>query len=152
MDRRQKKLVSNLITVSIFTIVMVFGLVTFKDAVNKSEAIRATELLSKEILAYHKRSGSLPSKNYIDQFLERIGAVRIGEIQYRAQWIGYGSDKAKTILAYSKKNYSGLLKSGYIVIRLNGQVEWMSPNRFEPVLQIQQQQSELDWLKTQITK
>jgi hypothetical protein len=152
VTRQQKKLITNVITVTVFTVVMVVGFANIKNAINRSESIRAMELLGKEILQYRKQNGSLPSESYVRQFTDRIGAVRITDLQYRAQWIEFNSDPNKTILAYSTKNYKGLVKAGCVVLRLDGKVEWMSKKQFEQILVEQQQQQELQWLQEQLQK
>ena len=52
-----------------------------------------------------------------------------------------------TILAYSQKNYRGFVKAGYIVLWLNGKVEWINKKQFEKILAAQQEQQELQWIK-----
>ena len=90
MNRKQKKLVANVITVVAFTTVVVSGFAYLKDAVNRSEAIRAMGIMGKEILHYRSSYGSLPPEIYVKQYSEAIGAVRLPALQYRAQWIEFG--------------------------------------------------------------
>lgn len=71
------------------------------------------------------------------------GSVRLGTVQYRAIWITFDS-KDDTILAYTQENYHSLfLKSGYVVLWLNGKVEWMEAGRFENLLAGQQSLEEI---------
>lgn len=152
MNRQQKKLLANIVTVITFTVAMVVGFANIKNAVNRSETIRAMKLVSNEVFKYKKQYGSLPPTTYVTQFIDKIGAVRLSNLQYRAQWIEFNSDPNTTILAYSKKSYRGLVKAGYIVLRLNGNIEWMSKKQFEQILAIQQQQQELQWLQEHLQK
>jgi hypothetical protein len=139
LNRKQKKLLVNVVIVVAFTTAMVVGFANIKNVINRSEAARAMGILGKEILQYRQKYGSLPPETYIKQYEEAIGAVRLAA-EYRAQWIEYGADPNTTILAYSKKNYSGLVKGGYIVLWLNGKVEWISSKKqFEKTLAAQQQ-------------
>jgi hypothetical protein len=79
--------------------------------------------------------------------------VRISELQYRAQWIEYGCDPNTTVLAYAEKNYRGLVKGGYIILWLDGKVEWINNKKqFEKILAAQQQQQELQWLQEHLRK
>ncbi|MDD5010814.1 MAG: hypothetical protein PHQ00_01690 [Phycisphaerae bacterium] len=152
MNTQQKKLVANVVTVLTFTIAMVVGFANIKNTINRSEAIRAMNVLSAEILKYKKETGSLPPTVYVSQYVERIGAVRLGNYRYRAQWIEFNADPNTTILAYSEKKYRGLVKSGYVVMRLNGKVEWMGKKHFEHLLAEQQKQQELQWLQDHLRK
>lgn len=152
MNRQQKKLVANIVTVITFTLAMVVGFANIKNAINRSETIRAMKILGNEILNYKKEYGSLPPELYVKQYTDRIGAVRLSGFQYRALWIESGSKPDTTILAYSEKNYRGLVKAGYVVLWLNGNVEWMPKNHFETTLTTQQKQQELQWLHENLRK
>lgn len=147
MNIRQKKLVSNSIVVLVFTVAMVATFANIKNVINRSEAMRATELVGQEILRYRKASGSLPPEHYVKEYINEIGAVRISDFYYRAPWIEFGSEPNSTILAYSEKNYRGFVKAGSIVLWLNGKVEWMNKKQFKQALATQQKQQELQWIK-----
>jgi hypothetical protein len=147
LNVRQKKLVTNIVTVVVFTVAMVAGFANVKNAINRSEAMRAMELLGNEILQYRKTHGSLPSEYYVKQYTNEIGAVRLSDFHYRAPWIEFGSEPNRTILAYSEKNYRGFVRAGSIMLWLNGKVEWMNKKQFEQTLAAQQKQQELEWLK-----
>ena len=151
MNRKQKKLLANVVIVVAVTTAMVVGFANIKNVINRSEATRAMEILGKEILQYRQKYGSLPSEIYVKQYEEAIGAVRLS-VQYRAQWIEYGADPNTTILAYSEKNYRGFVKGGYVVLWLNGKVEWINKKQFEKILTAQQQQQELQWLQEHLRK
>ena len=152
MNSRQKKLVAHIVTVLVFTIVMVIGFANIKNVINRSESTRAMKLLGNEILQYRKNYGSLPSESYVKQYSEGIGAVRLANFIYRAQWIEFGFEPNSTILAYSEKNYKGLVTSGCVVLWLNGRVDWMNKKQFEQVLAAQQKQQELRWIKELLGK
>jgi hypothetical protein len=153
LNRKQKKLLANVITVVAFTAVMVVGFANIKNVINRSESIRALGILGKEIFQYRQKYGSLPSEIYVKQYQEAIGAVRLSDLQYRAQWIEFGSDPNTTILAYSEKKYRGFVKEGCLILWLNGKVEWISDKkRFEKILAAQQQQQELQWLQEHLRK
>ena len=152
LNRKQKKLLANVVIVVAVTTAMVIGFANIKNVINRSEATRAMGILGKEILQYRQKYGSLPSEIYVKQYEEAIGAVRLS-VQYRAQWIEYDADPNTTILAYSEKNYRGFVKGGYVVLWLNGKVEWISnKNQFEKILAAQQQQQELQWLQEHLRK
>lgn len=147
MNLRQKQLVFHIITVLVVTVVMVVGFANIKNLINRSEAMRTMKILGDEILHYRKTYGSLPSEAYVKQFTEQIGAVRLSNLVYRAQWIEFGCDPNSTTLAYSKKNYSGFVRPGCIVLWLNGNVQWMNEKEFGKILAAQQKQQEIQWIK-----
>jgi hypothetical protein len=147
LNLRQKKLVANIVTVLVFTIVIVAGFSNIKNVINRSEAVRTMKLLGGEILKYRKANGSLPPENLVKRYMNEIGAVRLSVFQYRAPWIEYGSDPNTTILAYAEKNYWGLVKPGSVVLWLSGKVEWLDKKQFEQTLAAQQKQQELQWLR-----
>jgi hypothetical protein len=147
MDRRQKKLAANIVVVIMFTVIMVAGFANVKNLINRSESMRAMELLGKEVLSYKKNYGSLPSENYARQFAEEIGAVRLGDFQYRSQWIEFGCDPNATVLAYAEKNYKGFVKSGAAVLWLSGKTEWIDKKHFSEIVKSQQNKQELQWIR-----
>ncbi|MEN6386738.1 MAG: hypothetical protein ABFD79_16280 [Phycisphaerales bacterium] len=152
MNIRQKKLVANIITVAFFTTVMIVGFANIKNSINRSESLRAMNLLSKEIFRYRETYGSLPNESFIRDYIENTGIVRIGDLQYRAAWIEYNSEPNSTVLAYSKKTYSGLVKSGYVVLWLDGRIEWMKEKEFDKILSEQQKKQELQWIQEHLKK
>ncbi len=152
MNTQQKKLVANIVTVVVFTVAMVVSFANIKNAINRSEAMRAMELVSAEVLRYRKTRGSLPPENYVKQYIDQIGAVRLSGLYYRAPWIELGSEPNSTILAYSEKNYRGFVKAGSIVLWLSGEIEWMNKKQFEQTLTAQQKQQEFQWLQEHFQK
>jgi hypothetical protein len=150
LNIRQKKLVSNSIVVLVFTVAMVTTFANIKNVINRSEAMRATELVGQEVLRYRKANGSLPPEYYVKEYINEIGAVRLSNFHYRAPWIEFGSEPNNTILAYSEKDFRGFVKAGGIVLWLNGKVEWMNKKQFKQSLAAQQKQQELQWIKERL--
>jgi hypothetical protein len=144
MNKRQKTILRDLITVLIATVIMVVGMINFKDWVNRSEAMRAMNLLGQVVLKYRKERGAVPPQSYVDRIMENLpGYVRLGKPKYRALWIDFDSTDDE-ILAYAEKNYISLLGKGFIVLRLDGRVEWMEKQEFEKLLTQQQSPGELE--------
>ena len=148
MNKRQRSVITNLIFVTAGTAVFVVVMINVKDVINKSEAIRAMELLGKEVRKYHDNYHSTPPESYFNQLKDPVSTVRLGEVQYRAQWIGF-DDGPDTVLAYSYKNYGFLAKRGYVVMRLDGSVEWIERNEFIKLLKKQQTDAEVKLLNKQ---
>ena len=75
------------------------------------------------------------------------GRVRLAGLQYRALWIDSGSAPDE-ILAYIEKNYRSLLVGGgYVVLMLDGRVEWMDKKKFKKLLAQQQGTEEIRMLR-----
>jgi len=131
MERRQRALLIESAIVLIATVAAVVGMVQLKDYVNRSEAMRAMTQLGQRILEYRKQYGSLPPQSFVDGIKGDVeGAVRMGNVNYRARWIGLDAP-SDTILAYSQKRLpSSFLKDGYVVLRLDGTVEWLPTRQF----------------------
>jgi type II secretory pathway pseudopilin PulG len=148
MTGRQRNILIEFLTVIIITAIAVIGMVNFKDYVNRSESMQAMNRLGRIILQYRKTQGAVPPESYIEDVKEELaGLARLGSLQYRARWITLGAGPDE-ILAYVKKNYHSLFFSnGYIVLRLDGRVEWMEPNRFETTLVKQQRPEEIEAIK-----
>jgi len=131
VNKRQRALLTESILVLAATTAAVIGMIHLKDYVNRSEAMRAMGQLGERVLEYRKQYGSLPPESFVTSIKGNLeGSVRMGNVKYRALYIGLDAS-ADTILAYSHKGYtSSFLKDGYVVLRLDGAVEWMSPAQF----------------------
>jgi len=148
VNRRQKTVLINFVVVITITAVAVLAMVNLKDWVNRSEATRAMEQLGQEVLDYRNKYGSVPPQSYLDSIRENLqGNVRLGNLRYRARWIDFDCPPDE-ILAYTEKNYhSLLLSSGFIVLRLDGSVEWMDKQKFKTLLAQQQSLIEIQTMK-----
>lgn len=143
MNKRQKSIIRDFILVVVITIAAVVGLVNFKNHVNRTEAMRAMEHLGQVVLRYRESHGSVPAQYYVDEIKKELeGSARLGALKYRARWIEFGATDDE-ILAYTRKDYgSSILGTGYIVLRLNGRVEWMKEKEFKELLDSQQSPEE----------
>jgi len=148
VNRRQKAILIDFVVVITITAVAVLAMINLKDWVNRSEAMRAVEQLGQEVLNYRNEHGSVPPESYIDSIKESLqGRARLGKLWYRARWIDFDCPPDE-ILAYSEKNYHSLfLSSGFIVLRLDGKVEWMDKQKFEALLARQQSPLEIQTMK-----
>lgn len=143
MNKRQKAILRDFTIVIIATVIAVVAMIIFKDWINRSEATRAMQQLGEIVLNYRKEHGSVPPESYVDRIKQNLeGHVRLGTLRYRARWIDFESAPDE-ILAYSERNYhSPLFGKEFIVLRLNGNVEWMEKQQFETLLAQQQSQIE----------
>ncbi len=148
MNRRQKAILRDFATIIVITAIAVVAMINFKDFVNRSEAMRAMEHLRRRVKQYRDEHGSVPPKSWVDRQRENLpGNVRLGNLQYRAQWIDFESTQDE-ILAYAERNYNSLfLGDGFIVLRLDGRVEWMGKQEFDTLLPEQQRQMETETLQ-----
>ena len=145
MNRRQKSVIINFVIVAIVTTLFAVVMTNVKDFVNKSEGLRAMTLLAEHIQEYRKEYKSLPPESHLNRIKNQLKLLRLGQLQYRAQWISFGAEP-DTILAYSQKNYPFLVGKGSIVMRLDGTVEWMDKPEFEELLGKQQSSVEIELL------
>jgi hypothetical protein len=148
MNRRQKTILRNTTAVIVITAIAVAAMIDLKNWVNRSEAMRAMEHLSRIVLQYREKYGSVPPESYIDRIKEELeGHVRLGEVIYRAQWISFESTPDE-ILAYTERPHSSwLFGKKHIVLRLDGRVEWMDNRELETLLAQQQSSQELEMLR-----
>jgi hypothetical protein len=148
MNRQQKLILTKFALVLLITVGLVVGMIEFKNLVRKSEAMRAMDNLGKIALQYRKNNGSIPPESYVDTIKKDLeGYVRMGRLQYRAQWIGFDAPPDE-ILAYVHADFHSLLsQDGYIVLRLDGRVEWMDKAKFEPMLAHQQTKAEVEIMR-----
>ena len=148
MNKKQKAIIINFATVIIATIIAVAAMINVKDWVNRSEAMRAMEHLSQIVLQYQKENTYVPPESYVDKIKEELeGSARLGNLNYRARWIDLDSSPDE-ILAYAQKNYTSFIGgNGYIVLRLDGRVEWMDKETFETLLARQQKPLEIETLQ-----
>ena len=144
MNRYQKAVLIKFAIVIAVTVIAVAAMVQFKSWVNRSEAVRAMEHLGRIVLKYRKDNGSIPPQSYVDGIRESLeGNARLGNLTYRALWIDFDSSSDE-ILAYTEKRRGSLLfDDGFIVLRLDGRVEWMDEEKFKALLAQQQTPMEL---------
>jgi hypothetical protein len=143
MNRRQRSLLTESVIVLIATVAAVVGMMQLKDYVNRSEAMRAMTQLGGRILDHRKQYGSLPPQSFVNGIKDSVeGAARMGNVNYRARWIGLDAP-SDTIVAYSQKRFpASFLKDGYVVLRLDGTVEWLSTDQFATLFNTQRTSTE----------
>lgn len=148
MNKRQRAILIDFITVMVVTAVAVVGMINFKDWINLSEARRAMEQLGQIVLQYRKDYGSVPPKAYVTSRKKDLkGGVRLVDLQYRGLWIDADSTPDE-ILAYAEKNHRSLLVGdGFLVLRLDGCVEWMGKEEFKTLLAQQQSPEEIQMMQ-----
>jgi hypothetical protein len=143
MNRRQKALLTESIFVLTATVLAVVGLIHLKDYINRSEALRAMGQLGGQILEYRKQNGSLPPESFVSGIKGRLeGAPRLGNVKYRALYIDPEAPN-DTILAYSLRRYpTSFWPDGYVILHLDGAVEWMAVSRFADLFTMQKVSAE----------
>ena len=147
MNKRQKAILTELAAVTVVTVIAVVAMINLKDWLNRAEAVRALEQLGQIVLDYRSAHHSVPPESYVDRLRTDLeGHVRLGDLRYRGLWIDFESGPDE-ILAYTEKNYrSFVVGKGYIVLRLDGRVEWMGKAEFETLLAQQQSPMEIQML------
>jgi hypothetical protein len=147
MNRYQKSVLLKFASVIVITIIAVVAMVQFKTWVSRTEAMRAMENLSRIVIKYRKDNGSIPPQSYVDGIKDSLeGNARLGDLIYRARWIDFDSPPDE-ILAYNEKRGNLLLfGDDFIVLRLDGRVEWMNKKKFEAMLAQQQTPLEIQMM------
>jgi len=153
MNKRQRMLVTESVIILAITVIAVVAMINLKDYVNRSEAMRAMRQLGIEILKWRQQFANehpqihrlAPPEPWIErQRVNLPGNVRLGELTYRARYIDSESTPDE-ILAYTEKSYrSPLVGKGYIVLFLDGHIEWMSKDQFKELLSKQRGKSPLE--------
>lgn len=146
MNRKQKSIIINFIGVICCTAVFMIVMVNVRGVLNKSEAMRTMELLGQQVHEYREKHRSSPPESFIITQRQNMKDARLGEMIYRAQWIGY-NPKPDDILAYSKKTYGFIAGNGYVVMFLDGSVKWMERTEFEELLGQHQSEAERELLR-----
>ena len=146
MNKRQKSTILNFVIVVAVTLVFTAAMIGVKDVINQSEAMRTMKLLAETVQQYRKEVGSLPSKSYFEDLRQKVRDTRLGECEYRARWIGFEAEP-DTILAYAWKGFHLPAGRGYVMMRLDGSVEWMGKREFEKQLSEQQNEVEIKLLQ-----
>jgi hypothetical protein len=145
VNRRQKAILVEVVSIMLVTLIAVVGMINFKDYINRSEAISAMQQLSAIIADYRKKNGRVPPEYLVtDAVRDLKGGVRLGELQYRGLWIDFDAEP-NDILAYTRKNYpSSLLNDGYIILQVDGAVKWMGLDECREVLAHRQSEVEIE--------
>jgi len=148
MNKRQKAILTHFIVVIILTAIAVAAMFDFKNWVNRSEAMQAMGELGQIVLKYRKGHGAVPSESYVDSIQVNLrGYARLGQLRYRARWIDFDCSEDE-ILAYTNKDYCSLFfHEGYILLRMNGRVQWMGKLEFEELLASQQSPLEVKMMQ-----
>jgi hypothetical protein len=145
MNKQQKWVLTNFALVALITAAAVAGMVELKNWVNRSESTRAMQQLQKAVTEYRGKNGSVPPESYVEGIIKTFdGQPRLGNLNYRARWITFDSPP-DTILAYVNKDYNSFFyKSGVMVLRYDGRIEWMDKTSFAKLLAKQQTPMEIE--------
>jgi hypothetical protein len=145
MNKRQKALLLESAIIIGITTAAVVAIINLKQWTSRSEAMQIMERLGQIILQYRKEHGSVPSEDYIRSIEEKLQAqIRLGKLHYRARWISLDSNPDE-ILAYTEQRFRfSLISDGYVVLRLDGRVQWLGKEGFQKLLSQQQRKSPAD--------
>ncbi len=157
MNRRQKAILVEIITVIVLTAIAVVAMLHLRDYVNRREAEMAIAILGNRIRQYRVENGLVPPENWVRRERENLpGNVRLGELNYRGRWIDFDSAPDEILAYVEQKSHSLIFKNGFFVLRLgevlnrdlnaNVNIEWMGPQELETTLAQQQSQMEIEML------
>jgi len=150
MNSRQKSILVNFFVVIVITILAIGAMANFKNHINRKEAYRAMSYLAERIMQYNRQNDCIPPQRYVEKYEDQApGHERLKEFHYRARWIRLDAPD-DTILAYSKEPYrSMILGDKYLVLRLDGTVEFLSRDKLDSILKKQQDSAELQMLSSE---
>jgi len=163
MNKRQKAILIEIITIVVITIIAIVVMLNLRYYVNRREAEMAMTILGNRIRQYRVENGLVPPQYWADRQKENLpGEIRLGEFHYRARWIDLESAPDE-ILAYTEQEFRSLFfKDGFFVLRLKevlppyrgtsdeGQetrdvhIEWMETEEFKATLARQQSPMEIE--------
>jgi hypothetical protein len=136
LNKRQLSVVRHFLIVIVVTLLFVFGLINLRDGLNRSEMQREMEVLGASIKDYRQKNGSLPSESWIRSQVQSF--ARLGNVEYRAKSVLYDSPPETIIANCMQNSYSMLIKKAYIVLRLDGSVEWLAPDVYAKTVKEQE--------------
>jgi hypothetical protein len=142
LNKRQLSVIRHFLVVIIVTLLFIFGMVNLRDGLNRSEMQREMENLAASIKNYRQKNNSLPPESWIQPQLE--GFARLSGADYRAKFVFYDSPPDTIIASCKQKSYSMLVKTAYIVLRLDGRIEWLSPEVFDKAMKEQEEARQLE--------
>jgi hypothetical protein len=135
LNKRQLSVIRHFLVVIVVTLLFVFGLINLRDSLNRSEMNREMEVLATSIKDYRQRNGSLPSESWIRTQVQSF--VRLANLEYRAKSVLYDSPPETIVASCMQNSYSMLVKKAYIVLRLDGSVEWLAPDVYAKAIKEQ---------------
>ena len=143
MNRRQKLIIRDFCTVLALTLVALVAMISFKNYVNRSEAIKAMREIAAFTSNYKASHGSIPSESIVESVrLETLGSVRLNSFRYRGPWIQIDSDPNE-ILAYAKSKKGIFVpETLYITLDLCGNVTIIKEEEFLSKMNTQFTQAE----------
>jgi hypothetical protein len=136
LNKRQISVIRHFLIVIVVTLLFVFGLINLRDGLNRSEMQREMEVLGASIKDYRQKNGSLPSESWIRGQVQNF--ARLGSLEYRAKSILYDSPPESIVASCLQNSYSMLVKKAYIVLRLDGSIEWLAPDIYSRMVKEQE--------------
>ncbi|MCK5270495.1 MAG: hypothetical protein KAJ46_06910 [Sedimentisphaerales bacterium] len=128
-------------------IVLVF---LIHDLFVKNECIHNMEKIGRQIATFkNERSQTLPNHQEFLQFEIHSRNLRIRDIHYDKTLI-LKDGPADTILSYTARPGLRLLADGHAVLYVNGNVEWVTPDRLRQLLDNRQQQYNRNILRREL--
>jgi hypothetical protein len=156
VNRRQRAILVDIVTVILVTVVAVAVILNLRDYFNRRAAKLAMTVLGNRIKMYRTEYGFIPSESWVDGQRDNLpGEDRLGELNYRARWIDLESDPNEILCFSEKRSRSILYADGYFVLRLKEvlgwkdrdidvNIEWMDKKEFEDLLAQQQSPLEIE--------
>ena len=128
-------------------IVLVF---LIHDLFVKNEYIHNMEKIGLQVTTFkNEHSQTLPNHQEFLRFEIRSRNLRTHEIHYDKSLV-LKDGSAETILSYTARSGLRLLPDGHAVLYVNGNVEWVTPDRLQRLLDDRQQQYNRNILRREL--
>ena len=124
----------------LFGLVFIVLVFLIHDLFVKNEYIHNMERIGRQITSFkNEHNHTLPSHQEFLRFEIRSHNLRINDIHYDKSLI-LKDGSAETILAYTTKLNLRLLSDGHAILYVNGNVEWVTSDKLQQLLNNRQQQ------------
>jgi len=136
---RKGRFIRMLVIPTVLGLIFLVGVFVAHDLFIKNEYLKNIQKVGEQIKAYQKvHNNQLPSQKEFLDFKIYTRNMRIELIEYDKSMI-LETSPPKTILACTPEFESRFLPGGYGVLYLDGEIEWISPQKKEELLAARRQ-------------
>lgn len=147
---RRNRFIRMLLLPILLGLAFIVSVVLIHDLFVKSEYIHNMEKIGRQIATFkNEHSQTLPNHREFLRFEIRSRNLRIRAVRYDKSLI-LKDGPAETILAYTARLNLRLLSDGHAVLYVNGNVEWVAPDRLQQLLNNRQQQYNRNILRREL--
>jgi hypothetical protein len=147
---RRSRFIRMLLLPILLGLVFIVFVFLIHDLFEKNEYIHNMERIGLQIAAFkNEHNQTLPSHQEFLRFEIRSRNLRTHEIHYDKSLV-LKDGPAETILAHTAKLSLRLMSSGHAILYVNGNVEWVTPDKLQQLLDNRQQQYNRNILRREL--